>query len=42
MLKRKDSRKEFIMIENNRKRSSTTWSTFEFPARLNEDNTYEP
>ena len=42
MLRRKDSRKEFIVIENNRKKCSTAWSTFGFPARLNEDNTYEP
>ena len=42
MLKRKDSRKEFIVIENKQKRSSSiAWSTFGFPARLTEDNTYE-
>ena len=42
MLKRKDSRKEFIVIENKQKKSSSiAWSNFGFPARLSEDNTYE-
>jgi hypothetical protein len=41
LLKRKDSRKEFIIIENNQKKAtSAAWSTFGFPARLIEDGTY--
>ncbi len=40
-LRRKDSRKEFIVIENNQKKAtSTAWSTFGFPARLIDDGTY--
>ncbi|CAF3479373.1 unnamed protein product [Rotaria sp. Silwood1] len=41
MLKRKDNRKEFKVIENNQKKSSTAWATFGFPARLIENGTYE-
>ncbi|CAF1476629.1 unnamed protein product [Adineta ricciae] len=41
LLKRKDSRKEFIIVENNqKKKTSTAWSQFDFPARLTEDGTY--
>ncbi|CAF4086103.1 unnamed protein product [Rotaria sordida] len=41
MLKRKDNRKEFTVIENNQKKSSSAWATFGFPARLSENGTYE-
>ncbi|CAF1603766.1 unnamed protein product [Adineta ricciae] len=41
LLKRKDSRKEFIIVENNQKKAkSAAWSMFGFPARLIEDGTY--
>ncbi|CAF3038405.1 unnamed protein product [Rotaria sp. Silwood2] len=41
MLKRKDNRKEFTVIENSQKKSSSAWATFGFPARLIENDTYE-
>ncbi|CAF4313115.1 unnamed protein product [Rotaria sp. Silwood2] len=41
MLKRKDNRKEFTVIENSQKKSSSAWATFGFPARLIENGTYE-
>ncbi|CAF3962185.1 unnamed protein product, partial [Rotaria sordida] len=41
MLKRKDNRKEFTVIANNQKKSSSAWATFGFPARLSENGTYE-
>ena len=42
LLKRKDSIKRFIVIENNlKKNSSTAWSTFGFPAQQIEDGAYE-
>lgn len=41
LLKRKDSRREFIVLENKQKKTtSAAWSTFGFPARLVEDDTY--
>ncbi|CAF1455113.1 unnamed protein product [Rotaria sordida] len=41
MLKRKDNRKEFMVIENNQKKSSSAWANFGFPARLDGNSTYE-
>ena len=42
MLKRKDNRKEFIVIKNDQKKSSSiAWSTFGFPGRLIEDGSYQ-
>ena len=42
LLKRKGSTKQFIVIENNLKKSSSTaWSTFGFPAQQIEDDAHE-
>lgn len=42
LLRRKDVRHEFKVIENNQKKcSSTAWSSFGFPARLSENGSYE-
>ncbi|CAF1275599.1 unnamed protein product [Rotaria magnacalcarata] len=41
MLKRKDDKNEFTVMVNNLKKSSTAWSNFGFPARLDVGGIYQ-